>query len=181
MDFNDIINHLPVAVFALDSNGDIVYANACFEKFVAPFARVKNLPFADEFINSSDTRRFNNALSSVLCASTLTATVTNCQTLCFGSNDFPLYKSIDWMLSGTMKNGHIVITGSINEKLNEKENDTEHELIDFFQNAPIAMHWLNSKGIIIWANKAELSLLGYSSAEYLGHYMSEVRNYLILW
>ena len=42
------------------------------------------------------------------------------------------------------------------------------ELIDFFQNAPIAMHWLNGDGTVLWANQTELNVLGYSAEEYIG-------------
>jgi PAS domain S-box-containing protein len=42
------------------------------------------------------------------------------------------------------------------------------ELIDFFQNAPIAMHWLNGEGIVLWANQTELNVLGYTAEEYIG-------------
>ena len=42
------------------------------------------------------------------------------------------------------------------------------ELIDFFQNAPIAMHWLNSDGTVLWANQTELNVLGYTAEEYIG-------------
>jgi hypothetical protein len=30
------------------------------------------------------------------------------------------------------------------------------ELADFFEHAPVAMHWLSSDGIILRANRAEL-------------------------
>lgn len=42
------------------------------------------------------------------------------------------------------------------------------ELIDFFQNAPIAMHWLNGDGTVLWANQTELNVLGYTEEEYIG-------------
>jgi two-component system sensor histidine kinase VicK len=42
------------------------------------------------------------------------------------------------------------------------------DLIDFFQNAPIAMHWLNGEGIILWANQTELNVLGYTAEEFIG-------------
>ncbi|MCW3118763.1 MAG: sensor signal transduction histidine kinase [Chitinophagaceae bacterium] len=42
------------------------------------------------------------------------------------------------------------------------------ELPDFVENAPIGLHWVDNEGIIIWANKAELDMLGYSSEEYIG-------------
>lgn len=42
------------------------------------------------------------------------------------------------------------------------------DLIDFFQNAPIAMHWLNEEGIVLWANQTELNMLGYTAEEFIG-------------
>ena len=42
------------------------------------------------------------------------------------------------------------------------------ELIDFFQNAPIAMHWLNGDGTVLWANQTEMNVLGYTPEEYIG-------------
>ena len=42
------------------------------------------------------------------------------------------------------------------------------ELIDLFQNAPIAMHWLNGDGTVLWANQTELNVLGYTAEEYIG-------------
>jgi PAS domain S-box-containing protein len=42
------------------------------------------------------------------------------------------------------------------------------ELIDFFQRAPIALHWLSGTGVILWANDTELSSLGFTAEEYIG-------------
>ncbi|MBI3125973.1 MAG: PAS domain S-box protein [Candidatus Tectomicrobia bacterium] len=44
----------------------------------------------------------------------------------------------------------------------------EEELSNFLENAVLGMHWVNAEGIIIWANKAELALLGYAPEEYIG-------------
>ncbi|HYG39750.1 MAG TPA: PAS domain S-box protein [Cytophagales bacterium] len=47
------------------------------------------------------------------------------------------------------------------------------ELQDYVDNASIGLHWVDSSGIIKWANKAELDILGYTPDEYIGHYISE--------
>ncbi|PYN63803.1 MAG: hypothetical protein DMD92_00060, partial [Candidatus Rokuibacteriota bacterium] len=47
------------------------------------------------------------------------------------------------------------------------------ELIDFFDNAPVPLHWLAEDGRILWANRAELELLGYTSEEYIGRNTAE--------
>src|SRR5437762_9895142 len=47
------------------------------------------------------------------------------------------------------------------------------ELVDFFENAPVPMHWVAEDGRILWANRAELELLGYTSEEYIGRNIAE--------
>jgi PAS domain S-box-containing protein len=50
---------------------------------------------------------------------------------------------------------------------------SEAELTEFFENASEAIHWVGPNGTILRANKAELSMLGYSAEEYVGHDISE--------
>ena len=63
---------------------------------------------------------------------------------------------------------------SWNEALFDSSESMTSELIDFFENAPIALHWLSVTGHILWANKCELELLGYSAEEYIGRPLAEV-------
>lgn len=46
--------------------------------------------------------------------------------------------------------------------------DKVEELTDFVENASIPLHWVDSSGIIVWANQAELDALGYTREEYVG-------------
>jgi PAS domain S-box-containing protein len=50
---------------------------------------------------------------------------------------------------------------------------SQQELADFFDNAPVGLHWVGPDGIILRANRAELNLLGYSADEYIGHHIAE--------
>lgn len=50
---------------------------------------------------------------------------------------------------------------------------TEIELKDYVETASTGLHWVNAQGIIIWANEAELNMLGYTREEYIGHHISE--------
>lgn len=61
--------------------------------------------------------------------------------------------------------------GSTNGK--SKKIAPEGELHLFLDNAAICVHWVDAEGIITWANKAELNLLGYKEEEYVGHNISE--------
>jgi PAS domain S-box-containing protein len=49
----------------------------------------------------------------------------------------------------------------------------EQELRDFVENASTAMHWVGPDGIILWANRAEMEMLGVTSEEYIGHHIAE--------
>jgi PAS domain S-box-containing protein len=60
------------------------------------------------------------------------------------------------------------------EKTAEKElTRRTGELQDYVDNANIGLHWIDASGIIKWANQAEMDMLGYSAAEYIGHHISE--------
>jgi PAS domain S-box-containing protein len=40
-------------------------------------------------------------------------------------------------------------------------------------NATVAMHWVGPDGIVLWANRTELEMLGYAPEEYIGHHITE--------
>ncbi|MDH5826820.1 PAS domain S-box protein [Sphingobacterium faecium] len=66
----------------------------------------------------------------------------------------------------------------VHEKLTELEKENSQlrkrvaELSDFIENGSVPLHWVNNEGIIIWANQAELDLVGYTADEYIGHPIS---------
>lgn len=49
----------------------------------------------------------------------------------------------------------------------------EQELSDFMENAVEGLHQVGTDKKILWANKAELEMLGYEPDEYIGHLISE--------
>src|SRR6185503_20110519 len=51
--------------------------------------------------------------------------------------------------------------------------EREMELTDFLENAVVGLHKVDANGIISWANRAELDMLGYAPDEYIGHRASE--------
>lgn len=50
----------------------------------------------------------------------------------------------------------------------------QHELADFIDNAAVGMHLLDAEGRIIWANRAELQLLGYAKDEFIGRHSADL-------
>lgn len=50
---------------------------------------------------------------------------------------------------------------------------SREELSEFFENASIGLHWVGPDGIIIWANRHELRMLGFRAEEYIGRHIAE--------
>ena len=64
------------------------------------------------------------------------------------------------------------------EKAGRKEAEKslhlrQKELSDFIENAVEGLHQVGPDGRILWANPAQLRLLGYSADEYIGHQLAE--------
>jgi PAS domain S-box-containing protein len=59
------------------------------------------------------------------------------------------------------------------KRAEEALRSREEELTDFIENSAVGLHWVGPDGSILWANKAELELLGYTREEYIGHNIAE--------
>src|ERR1700747_1106390 len=51
---------------------------------------------------------------------------------------------------------------------------SEAVLRDFVETSTIGLHWVGADGTILWANQAELDLLGYTREQYIGRNIAEV-------
>src|SRR3984957_7939629 len=51
--------------------------------------------------------------------------------------------------------------------------ERDRDLSDFIENASLALHRVGADGRILWANQAELDLLGYAREEYIGRHIAE--------
>ncbi len=58
-------------------------------------------------------------------------------------------------------------------KLYERLERSRETLSDFLENASVAMHWVGPDGSILWANQAELDMMGVTREEYLGHHIAQ--------
>lgn len=75
----------------------------------------------------------------------------------------------------TLQHKSIALEGEVTrrEELQRALLQREEELADFLENAVECVHQVGQDGTILWANKAELALLGYEAQEYFGHSISE--------
>ncbi|HEX7767069.1 MAG TPA: PAS domain S-box protein, partial [Nitrospira sp.] len=59
------------------------------------------------------------------------------------------------------------------KRVEEELSKKTCELVDFLENANVGIHKVGADGIIKWANREEMALLGYMSEEYIGHHIAE--------
>jgi PAS domain S-box-containing protein len=89
--------------------------------------------------------------------------------LCDENSGFPIRRRFDWFISKNYEDADtIILLGDPCSEHEVVQREKEAELVDFFQNAPIALHWLTGEGKVMWANQTELNVLGYTAEEYIG-------------
>jgi PAS domain S-box-containing protein len=54
-----------------------------------------------------------------------------------------------------------------------RQPETDEELREFLEQATVGLRWVGPDGRILWANRAELALVGYSEPEYIGRHIAE--------
>jgi len=59
------------------------------------------------------------------------------------------------------------------KRVEEATRRTEQEFRDFVENASVGMRWVGPDGMILWANRTEMEMLGYTAEEYIGHHIAE--------
>jgi PAS domain S-box-containing protein len=55
----------------------------------------------------------------------------------------------------------------------EELRQSQEQLTDLVENGPVAFNWLDAHGKVVWANRAELDLVGYGKEEYLGRSIAD--------
>ncbi len=76
------------------------------------------------------------------------------------------------------KGGKHYFTGFARDITERKEaeqavRESERKYRDLAETATIALHWVGPDGTILWANRAELDMLGYAAEEYIGRNITE--------
>ena len=59
-------------------------------------------------------------------------------------------------------------------RLDVRLPESDQELREFLDHATVGLRWVDPDGRILWANKAELDLAGYSESEYVGQHIAEL-------
>jgi PAS domain S-box-containing protein len=93
---------------------------------------------------------------------------------------YGLAHGVDWLISKPWNDDALRIT--LRQLLEERDGDAsatepsseEPDLADFSEKAPVALQLVGADGVIRWANRAELDLLGYTRDELVGRRLEDV-------
>lgn len=77
-----------------------------------------------------------------------------------------------WLAEDELRRLNCGLEQRVNEQVAEVRR-RQKELEYFLENATEGLNWLDCDGRIIWANRAELELFGYTHEEYIGHCITE--------
>jgi PAS domain S-box-containing protein len=88
---------------------------------------------------------------------------------CSPQPDFPA--ATDRLMLGVAANQAAIVLQQ--QRSEARIRRSEQELADFFDNATVGLHSAGPDGTILRVNRAELTMLGYSADEYIGHHIAE--------
>jgi two-component system sensor histidine kinase VicK len=90
-----------------------------------------------------------------------------------GAFFLPLLSGTNYATKAPMNREEMLEKALAESKSKQKLLEQQLEdLTDFVENGSLPMHWVNGSGIIIWANQAELDMLGYTKAEFVGQHIA---------
>ena len=136
---------------------------------MGPLFKFQGFAFWDASFAADGKAKLKAAIASARDAAAEPATrrVRNVEMLSLAAaGGLPVRRHFDWTC-GLGVDGCVVLFGEACCHSDVKQRTRDAELVDFFQNAPIAMHWLSGEGIVLWANQTELDVLGYTAEEYI--------------
>lgn len=161
----EIFEKSPTAFYALDKVWNFIYVNNQMEKI---FRKTKQ-----ELLGNQYWEVFPKAVNDQIYTELNRALETGLQV------SFEDYNAVQdkWyeIIASPSSAGIAVFIHDITiRKHNEYElAKAKYELEDFLENATVGIHLVNSEGRILYANKAELNLLGYTKEEYIGHNIAD--------
>jgi PAS domain S-box-containing protein len=159
----DLIDSIPSLVANVDCNMTVQFANRVFKQwFAEDHMKSNSFPVV---VGKQIFSQLQRHMGKVLIGQPA-----HFQVFIPGSKGYQ-YMDVD-LTPGFDQFGNVQSFIFYGNDVTEKHR-TERALKDYFENASVGLHWVNADGEIIWANAAELKMLGYTADEYIGHHISE--------
>lgn len=167
------------AVISTDADGNVVFMNPVAEALTGwPAAEAIGRPLPEVFhiVNEDTRRRAENPALRALREGTIVGLANSTVLVARDGTERPIDDSAAPIRDETdTQAGAILVFRDVTERRSAEAalRRAEAELRDFVENATVSLHWVGADGTILWANRAELELLGYASEEYIGRNIVE--------
>lgn len=140
----DYLSNGPMCLVALDSStGKPVQVNKTFENYMGPLFKFQGYQFVAAATEGPDQEKLANAIKMVVEGRSNKATVRNVEMVTLsGEAGMPIRRFFDWTIGKGADHCVLLFGEQVNEQDTE-QREKDAELVDFFQNAPIALHWLS--------------------------------------
>jgi PAS domain S-box-containing protein len=166
-------------VISTDAEGRVSFMNRVAEALTGwPQSEALGLPLTDVFhiINEETRQPLENPALRALANGAVVGLVNHSILISRDGTERPIDDS-----AAPIRNeagevaGAVLIFRDITERRRTEKAlaKSEQDLVDFFDNASVGLHWVGPDGTIQRINQTELDLLGYEHDECLGHHISE--------
>ena len=161
-----LLDSIPDGYLTLDSAGRCTYANAQIARLVG---------CASDGLVGKDRLAISGPGGTGLCNSEVDRAVGERVPVEFEEHEEYSDRWLEYRVSPMGDGGVAICVRDVSDrKRTELElRRSQAELLDFLENGAEGLHWVGPDGTILWANQAELRLLGYSREEYIGHSITE--------
>ncbi len=167
------------AVISTDAEGRVISMNALAEALTGwPQAEAQGRPLPEVFriVNEETREPAENPALRALREGTIVGLANSTLLIARDGSERPIDDSAAPIRDeGGTRAGAILVFRDVTERraVEAALRHKEAELRDFIENATVGLHWVGPDGTILWANRAELELLGYAREEYVGRNLVE--------
>ena len=176
--FHQMLDALPAAIYATDAEGRLTYFNRAAVEFSGrvpelgtdqwcvswKLYRADGAPMAHDQCPMAIALKEGRAVQGVEAI----AERPDGTRIWFEPHPTPLRDSNGRIVGGI----NMLLDITERKRTEEALHSAQQELSDFVENGSIGMHWVGPDGVILWANRNELEMLGYAREEYVGHHIA---------
>ena len=167
------------AVISTDAEGRIEFMNAVAERLTGwrmLEARGRSLAEVLNIVNEQTRATVESPVVKVLREGRIVGLANQTILIARDGTETPIDDSGAPIKDGNGRTtGVVLVFHDISERRKSEAalRQRERELTDFIENATVGLHWVGADGTILWANRAELEMLGYEADDYIGHNITE--------
>jgi PAS domain S-box-containing protein len=167
------------AVISTDAEGRVTFMNTVAEALTGwPQAEAQGRPLPEVFhiVNEETRRPSENPALRALREGTIVGLANSTILIARDGTERPIDDSAAPIRDEAgVRAGAILVFRDVTERRAAEValRRKEEELRDFIEKATVGLHWVGADGTILWANRAELELLGYAREEYVGRNIVE--------